>query len=88
MNNQNFLNNQTNKGYGDAALVLGMLSVVTLPFVFPLMILMPLLALVISIVAIALGAISLKAQSKTSAIIGMTLGFLTGAYWLWLIFVS
>ncbi len=88
MNNQNFLNNTTSKGHGEAALVLGILSVVTLPFVFPLMILMPLLALVISILPIVLGAISLKSLSKTSAMIGMTLGFLTGAYWLWLLFIS
>lgn len=81
MNNQNFSGNQNSKGYGGAALILGIVSVIA----FPIMLMMPILGLIVSLMAFVLGAISLKSPRKTSAIIGMILGFLTGAYWLFLI---
>lgn len=81
MSNYQFQNNTEKKGYGGASVIVGVISLLA----FPIMIIAPVLSLIISAVAIILGAISVDSSRRTLAIIGMILGIISGGYMLLLI---
>lgn len=72
MNGNQYYTSQK-KGYGGAALIVGILSILF----FPLVGMAPLLLSLLSIIAIILGALSVSSSRKGLAIAGIVLGSLS-----------
>ena len=66
----------SSNGYGGAALMLGLTPLI----IFPVLLFMPLVSLVISCLAMILGAISINSSRKKSAIAGLVLGIVSFLY--------
>lgn len=58
------------KGYGTAALIVGLIPILT----FPVVVFIPLLPLALSLLAVILGVLSLNTSRRKSAIAGLVLG--------------
>lgn len=61
------------KGYGTAALIVGLIPILT----FPVVVFIPLLPLALSLLAIILGVLSLNTSRRKSAIAGLVLGVIS-----------
>ena len=64
------------KGYGGAAIIVGLVPII----LFPIFMFIPFLSLALSLLAIILGAISINTSRKKSAITGLTLGLIGFLY--------
>lgn len=64
------------KGYGGAALIVGLLPII----LFPVFMFMPLLSLALSLLAIILGAVSINTSRKKLAVAGLVTGMIGFIY--------